>query len=123
MVVLPQPLGPTIATNSDCLMSRLMSLQASIVPLFVSYFLPTFCSRMYGSLIGLVVPVSNPPEGGLPATPMRRGDQPGFTFSPYTAVPTNTRWCSTCSYPPEYSALHISAEGLGFPASLPLQTT
>ncbi len=35
MVVLPQPLGPTIATNSDCLMSMLTSAQASMTPSLV----------------------------------------------------------------------------------------
>ena len=36
MVVLPQPLGPTIATNSDSRMSRLTSAQASTGPAPVS---------------------------------------------------------------------------------------
>ena len=36
MVVLPQPLGPTMATNSDCRMSRSMSAQASTGPSLVS---------------------------------------------------------------------------------------
>jgi hypothetical protein len=35
MVVLPQPLGPTMATNSDCLMSMVTSAHASIAPLLV----------------------------------------------------------------------------------------
>ena len=46
MVVLPQPLGPTIATNSDCRMSRLTSTQASTAPPLVSYTLATFWRRM-----------------------------------------------------------------------------
>jgi hypothetical protein len=35
MVVLPQPLGPTIATNSDCLMSMVTFAHASMAPLLV----------------------------------------------------------------------------------------
>ena len=36
MVVLPQPLGPTMATNSDWRMSRSTSAQASTAPSLVS---------------------------------------------------------------------------------------
>src|SRR5262245_58888024 len=54
MVVLPQPLGPTMATNSDRLMSRFTSTQASTIPFLVVYCLLTPCSRMYGSVINSV---------------------------------------------------------------------
>src|SRR5215207_8193838 len=52
MVVLPQPLGPTIATNSDCAISRSMSAHASTEPFRVLYFLATPCRRICGSVIG-----------------------------------------------------------------------
>src|ERR1044072_8340065 len=52
MVVLPQPLGPTIATNSDCAISRVISPHASTTPFLVLYVLATPCRRMCGSVIG-----------------------------------------------------------------------
>src|SRR6476469_4069179 len=77
IVVLPQREGPTMATNSDCRMSRLMSEQASTTPSLVWYCLPTLVRRMKGSVVASIVfPISN--EAPLRGAPRRGVSQTAF---------------------------------------------